>query len=195
MKVGFLQQLLLLFTTTFLLQLNTSSAQVSISGLVKSIEGEAIIGASVALIDKGPIKGGITDFDGRFLLVDIPSGRYTLAISYSGYATVEQSINIRKEDLNINITLGADALGLGQEIETGSFGRLTVLESSISISIANHSNLKKIGARNLADILETAPGYYVDGSAGEVFSRVYTRGINASASRLNGWYYNGLFEG
>ena len=194
MKVGFLQQFLLLFTTTFLLQLNTSSAQVSISGLVKSIEGEAIIGASVALIDKGPIKGGITDFDGRFLLVDIPSGRYTLAISYSGYATVEQSINIRKEDLNINITLGADALGLGQEIETGSFGRLTVLESSISISIANHSNLKKIGARNLADILETAPGYYVDGSAGEVFSRVYTRGINASASRLNGWYYNGLFE-
>jgi iron complex outermembrane recepter protein len=161
---------------------------------VKNAEGEAIIGASVALIDKGPIKGGITDFDGRFLLVDIPSGRYTLAVSYSGYATVEQNINIRKDDLNINITLGADALGLGQEVKTGSFGKLTVQESSISISIANQATLKKIGARNLADILETAPGYYVDGSAGEVFSRVYARGINASASISNGWYYNGLFE-
>jgi outer membrane receptor protein involved in Fe transport len=194
MKVRFLQQLLLLFITTILLQSNTANAQISISGFVKNAEGEAIIGASVALIDKGPIKGGITDFDGRFLLVDIPSGRYTLAVSYSGYATVEQNINIRQDDLNINVTLGADALGLGQEIETGTFGKLTVLESSISISIANQANLKKIGARNLADILETAPGYYVDGSAGEVFSRVYARGINASASRLNGWYYNGLFE-
>lgn len=194
MKVGFLRQLLLLFITTILLQSNTITAQVSISGLVKNAEGEAIIGASVALIDKGPIKGGITDFDGRFLLVDIPSGRYTLAVSYSGYATVEQNINIRQDDLNINVTLGADALGLGQEVKTGSFGKLTVLESSISISIANQVNLKKIGARNLADILETAPGYYVDGSAGEVFSRVYARGINASASRSNGWYYNGLFE-
>lgn len=194
MKIGLLRQLLLLFITTILLQSNTISAQVSISGLVKNAEGEPIIGASVALIDKGPIKGGITDFDGRFLLVDIPSGRYTLAVSYSGYATVEQNINIRQDDLNINITLGADALGLGQEVKTGSFGNLTVLESSISISIANQKNLKKLGARNLADILETAPGYYVDGSAGEVFSRVYARGINASASLSNGWYYNGLFE-
>jgi len=194
MKAKFLQQLLRLFIIMILLQSNTINAQVSISGLVKNVAGEAVIGASVALIDKGPIKGGITDFDGRFLLVDIPAGRYTLAVSYSGYATVEQNINIRQDDLNINVTLGADALGLGQEVETGNFGKLTILESSISISIANQENLKKIGARNLADILETAPGYYVDGSAGEVFSRVYARGINASASRLNGWYYNSLFE-
>ncbi|NJN77364.1 MAG: TonB-dependent receptor [Saprospiraceae bacterium] len=127
-------------------------------------------------------------------MVDIPSGRYTLAVSFSGFATVEQNLNIREDDLNINVILGEDALGLRQEVKTGSFGNLTVLESSISISIANQSTLKKIGARNLADILETAPGYYVDGSAGEVFSRVYARGINASASRQNGWYYNGLFE-
>jgi iron complex outermembrane receptor protein len=194
MKVKFLRQLFILFITTTFLQLSIINAQISISGLVKNFEGEAIIGASVALIDKGPIKGSITDFDGHFLLVDIPSGRYTLAVSYSGYATVEQNINIRQDDLNINVILGADALGLGQEIETGTFGKLTVLESSISISISNQANLKKIGARNLADILETAPGYYVDGSGGEVFSRVYARGINASASRSNGWYYNGLFE-
>jgi outer membrane receptor protein involved in Fe transport len=194
MKVGLLREILLLIITTFFISLTQSNAQVSISGSVKTVEGEAVIGASIALIDKGPVKGGITDFDGRFLLVDVQEGRYTLAVSYTGYATVEQKINVRESNLNIDIILGSDALGLRQKVETGTFGGQTVLESSVAISVADQQILRKIGARNLADVLETVPGYYVDGSAGEVFSRVYARGISASASRTNGWYYNNLYE-
>lgn len=194
MKFKVLREKLFLIIALLLISTTLSYAQISISGSVKTVEGESVIGASVALIDKGPMKGGITDFDGRFLLVDVKKGRYTLAVSFTGYATVEQKINVRESNLNIDIILGSDALGLRQKVVTGTFGGQTVLESSVSISVANQKNLRKLGARNLADILETVPGYYVDGSAGQVFSRVYARGISASASRTNGWYYNNLYE-
>ncbi len=194
MKVRLLRDFLLLSIITFFISSAGVQAQISISGSVKTVEGESVIGASIALIDKGPVMGGITDFDGRFLLVNVKEGRYTLAVSYTGYATVEQKINVRENNLNIDIILGSDALGLRQKVETGTFGGQTVLESSVAISVANQDNLRKIGARNLADVLETVPGYYVDGSAGEVFSRVYARGVSASASRTNGWYYNNLYE-
>jgi iron complex outermembrane receptor protein len=194
MEIRLLREKLLLFITMLFISVTYSQAQVSISGSVKTVEGESVIGASIALIDKGPVKGGITDFDGRFLLVDVKEGRYTLAVSFTGYTTVEQKINVRENNLNIDIILGSDALGLRQRVETGTFGGQTVLESSVAISVANQENLRKIGARNLADILETVPGYYVDGSAGAVFSRVYARGMSASASRTNGWYYNNLYE-
>lgn len=42
--------------------------------------------------------------------------------------------------------------------------------------------------------LTKLPGLFVDGSLGEVFSRVHTRGISASAEDDIGWYYTSLQE-
>ena len=45
-----------------------------------------------------------------------------------------------------------------------------------------------------ADILSNAPGLFADASTGEVFSRVYSRGISLSAEDDIGWFYNSLQE-
>ncbi len=163
MKIGILQQMLLLLTTIFFLQFNTIKAQNSISGMVKNLDGEPIIGASVTLIDKEPIKGGITDFDGHFLLIEIPAGRYTLAVSYSGCATVEQRVILREDGLNIDFTMDLEGLDLPQTIETDAFSSDVDLAALITNSGFSEKGSQPAEVTNVEEHIATAPNYYVYG--------------------------------
>jgi hypothetical protein len=44
-----------------------------------------LIGATVAVLDSGILKGATTDCDGRFKIEGVPVGRYNIQISYVGY--------------------------------------------------------------------------------------------------------------
>ena len=46
----------------------------------------------------------------------------------------------------------------------------------------------------IASLINEVPGVFIDGSLGEVYSRVYTRGISASAEDDIGWFYQSLQE-
>ena len=69
-----------LFTGTAFAQENRT-----ITGIVRDVTGEPLIGASV--IQKGTNNGVITDVDGNFTLT-VPADA-TLSIAYMGYATRE----------------------------------------------------------------------------------------------------------
>ncbi len=66
-----------------------ASAQVptgSLSGKVMDAEnGEPLVGANVVL--RGTVLGRVTNADGTFNFVNLPAGRYTIAISMVGYET------------------------------------------------------------------------------------------------------------
>ena len=66
---------------------NLSNAQVSgtLSGEVKDVVGEPIMGASVFL--NGTQKGTITDEDGQYVLKDVIPASYNLTVSYLGFET------------------------------------------------------------------------------------------------------------
>lgn len=57
-------------------------AQHTVSGVVKDVTGEPIIGANV--VEKGTTNGSITDIDGKFSFT-ISKPAVTLAVSYIGY--------------------------------------------------------------------------------------------------------------
>ena len=46
---------------------------------------QPLIGANVALMVAGAMKGTVTDLDGRFIISEVPVGRQTLQITYLGY--------------------------------------------------------------------------------------------------------------
>ena len=56
-----------------------------------------LIGATVALLSTDPVRGAITDTEGRFRLADVPLGKHTLRITYLGY----------KESVTANVTLNS----------------------------------------------------------------------------------------
>ena len=79
---------------------NVQQNEVTVKGVVKDANGEAIIGASV--IEKGNAKNGtVTDIDGNYTL-KVKRGA-TLTISYIGYISQETKGGniILEEDLNL----------------------------------------------------------------------------------------------
>ncbi|MTT24797.1 TonB-dependent receptor plug domain-containing protein, partial [Parabacteroides merdae] len=80
-----------------------SYAQHMVSGVVKDVTGEPIIGANV--VEKGTTNGSITDIDGKFSF-SISKPVVTLSVSYIGYQPQDYAykgqgsvIIILKEDL------------------------------------------------------------------------------------------------
>ena len=58
----------------------------TIRGTVTDVESKApLIGASIVIAGSDPIKGAVTDLEGRFRLENVPIGRADLMLSYMGY--------------------------------------------------------------------------------------------------------------
>lgn len=88
-------------------------AQKTVTGVIKDVSGEPIIGANV--IQQGTTNGIITDIDGNFSLT-VPNLNVTLSISYIGY----QSINFPlKGQQNVMVTLKEDLQNLDEIVVVG----------------------------------------------------------------------------
>jgi hypothetical protein len=69
------------------------SAQIALSGSVKSVQHEPLVGVNV--IVKGTSVGTATDVEGMFKL-EVPSGASTLVVSLIGFATQEIEIGSQR---------------------------------------------------------------------------------------------------
>jgi len=167
-------------------------SQVNIKGAVQNSEGVLLSDAHVTL---QPIhRFAITNTQGVFEIKDVYPGTYTLIISYLGVETYTVDLEVDNEDILHSITLEDDPLHLKNVVVTGTFDPRTQLESSTAITTLDSKTIQQSIPRGTADLLQIVPGTFTDPSAGEVFTRVYTRGISASAEDDMGWYYVSLQE-
>lgn len=105
----------------------------SISGQVLDANGEALPFVNVGLVELA--KGGSTDFEGRFLLKDIPNGVYTLKISIVGHQTLKRTLTLEADvDLG-QISMKEDALGLEEIVISGTMKETFVSESPVKIDV------------------------------------------------------------
>ncbi|MDO4179993.1 MAG: TonB-dependent receptor [Bacteroidales bacterium] len=118
---------------------------VAVSGTVKDVNGEPIIGASVVV--KGTTNGTITDFDGNFTLE--ASAKGTLVVSYIGYKTQEVVINGQR---SLNITLKEDTEVLDEVVVVG-YGTQKKATLTGSVSSIGGEDLKKVSTANLTNTL------------------------------------------
>ena len=109
----------------------------TVRGTVTDKEGEAIIGASVAI--KGTNTGTITDIDGNFALQ--APGDAVLSISYLGFVT--QTIN-RDGKSQLAVVLEEDNLLLNEVVVIG-YGSIDKKELTSAISHINSKDFLNIG--------------------------------------------------
>ncbi|WP_434036981.1 TonB-dependent receptor [Formosa sp. 4Alg 33] len=168
-------------------------AQSTIGGTISDSNNQPVSGATV-VINAKPNVYSITNTEGAFKLENIPAGQYTLSISHLGFKPIKEDIEVRDNDLNFSFSLETDLLNLHTVIITGNFTPKDQLESSTSVSTLDAEQIQKVYPRGTANLLENIPGTFTDASAGEVFTKVYTRGISAAAEDDMGWYYVSLQE-
>lgn len=173
--------------------LNTSAfSQVSINGTVNTSSDEPLVGANVLLEPSNQF--GITNKEGNFQILNVNPGEYTVVISYLGYKTLSETITLGNEELSVSYTMEEDLLNLNNVVVTGNFDPRIQLESSTAVTTLDSKILQQTFSRGTADVLQAIPGTFTDPSAGEVFTKVYSRGISASAEDDLGWYYVSLQE-
>ena len=125
-----------------------------VTGSVKDVNGEPIIGASI--IEKGTSNGTISDLDGNFSLNVIPSG--TLHISYIGYTNQDIAISGRST-LNIQLRENTKIL---DEIVVIGYGSMKKKDLTGAISHVQAEKLAKEKPASVQDILRSsAPGLNV----------------------------------
>ncbi|MBT8182644.1 MAG: TonB-dependent receptor [Eudoraea sp.] len=184
-----------IFFLLLILFLSAHSAiysQVKINGEVLNSLGIPLSDAHVQLHPN--FKFTITNEKGVFAFENVDEGVYLLTVSFLGIETYSEEINVTNQNISRSIVLPEDPLHLQHVIVTGSFDPRTQLESSMAVTVSNSKTIQQSFRRGTADFLQTIPGIFTDPSAGEVFTRVYSRGISASAEDDMGWYYVTLQE-
>nr|WP_299344702.1 TonB-dependent receptor [Allomuricauda sp.] len=79
-----------------------------IKGVVVDKQSESPLeGATIELLNTEIATGVITDFDGRFTIIDVPVGRQAIRVSYIGYesTTIPNIVVTTGKDVSLNISL------------------------------------------------------------------------------------------
>lgn len=135
--------------------------------------GQPLIGASVFLSDLR--SGAITDARGYFKINGIPAGQHLVEISYVGYATYTEQIEMLK-DLSKEFSLSSTILENNEVVVTGVSTATQIRRTPTPVSIVKRQELIKITATNLIDALSRKPGI-AQISTGPAISKPVIRGL------------------
>lgn len=142
----------------------------------------AVAGASVVI--EGSTLESTSGSDGRYRLVNVPAGSYTLIARRIGFAAKRQSIIVAPgSEVAANFALNASALSLDQVVVTGTAGAQEKRAIGNAVATINAAEeLRKSGAPNLTSLLSTrAPGVTIRSRSGRLGSgpAIEVRGRNS----------------
>lgn len=167
----------LLFVTAFLLP-SLAGAQdrsATIRGFVTDeSDGQALSGVNVVLRDpEGTLFGAATDSDGFYAVTRLAPGRYALRVSFIGYRTVADTVDLRPgENRTLNLALEPDQAELDEVVvesdAEGGAARVTA-----GVQTVRPQDLRVIPtpgvSGDLAAYLTTVPGVVTTGDRGGQF--------------------------
>ena len=165
---------------TVLWTLLTWAVMAQNTGVVKGFiydkdNGEAVLFTNVYL--KGTKFGASTDVNGFFFIDKVPAGKYSIEISYLGYAKYNKSIEVRaKRTSQVNIHLEKSSEKLGDVVVSAKRqeAKTHVTMSVVKLSPKEITALPSMGSEpDLAQAIQTLPGVVFTGDQG---GQLYIRG-------------------
>lgn len=122
------------------------TASVEVTGAVTSEAGEPLIGVNILV--KGTSTGTVTDIDGQFS-INVPDGQETLVFSYTGYETMEVSLNGRTQ---LQITMQENIAALDEIVVIG-YGSVKKSDVTGSVASIKAEEIGKIASVRVDDAL------------------------------------------
>ncbi|WP_299530986.1 TonB-dependent receptor [Ulvibacterium sp.] len=192
MKANNLLKLLFVTLFVFLGVAEGKAQSGNIQGTISDENGIYVSGANIFIVSLN--KGTVSDFDGRFTLVDVPEGNYNIQITYIGYADVDQEVAVTDgETASIIVELTPTNYQL-DEVEVaaqGLSGQAKALNTQrTNLNITNVVSTDQIGKfpdANIGDAVKRIPGITMQVDQGEARD-VIVRGLSP---QLNSVTLNG----
>src|SRR5215813_6519508 len=166
-----------------------------ILGALTDPAGAAVPGAKIEARNPGTnfTRSQDSDLSGRFSLLQMPPGRYTLTVSKEGFATIVQNLELtvgQALTLATSMTISAIAEAITISVDPVEVSRV---ESSTTLNDRTISNTPVLG-RKFEDLLTLTPGVgIVQGADGDEINFAGQRGIFNNISLDGGDYNNGFF--
>ncbi len=138
-------------------------------------------------------KGAISDADGNFLLVDIPTGKHIVKVTYIGYADFETKVDVQEGvTKTIKISIAPSVLELDGVIITGyNTSQAKALNSQKNkqniTNVVSTDQIGKFPDANIGDAVKRIPGITMQVDQGEA-RNIIVRGL---APQLNSVTLNG----
>lgn len=154
--------------------------QGTVTGTVKSTNGDPVIGANVVLA--GTSLGAAAGSDGNYSIDKVPVGTYTVVVSAIGFQRGEQQVSVTdQEAVKADFQLGLDVLGLSDVVVTGVVNPASKIESSVSISTLSIRDAEKGAPRTTAEVFRSIPGVRSEASGGDGNTNITVRGVPISS--------------
>jgi len=135
---------------------------------------ETLIGAEIYLPDMN--KGTVTDNNGAFTLPGLPSGKFTMEVSFVSYKTKVLTVDLIDGDEELNILMEPSAQEMKEVIVTGVSASTERKLSPIPAAVTNKEYLLHNTATNIIDAIAKQPG--VDQlTTGQAISKPIIRGL------------------
>ncbi len=174
----------------------TQSTSGTIQGNVLDANGAAIPGASVEIknVDTNFSRSIVTDEEGRFVALSLPSGRYTVTVSKQGFATVVLENATLTVGQALNLPLALKISGVEERVTVTVPVVDTIKTESSTTLNANTVNNTPILGRKFEDLLTLTPGVsVVQGPDGDEITFAGQRGVFNNVTLDGGDYNNGFF--
>lgn len=173
------QKVIYLFLSLMLMSISVSAQTGGgrITGVVIDDSGEEPLPGTTIFIEE--LKKGIaTDEHGDFSFSDIPTGTYTLTVSFMGYRTQTRKVTVGNErGSKIIIRMKADSKSLDEVVVMGKSEARKIREQAMPISVISMSQIQGT-VNNVQDVLAKTAGITVRtmGGVGST-SRISVRGL------------------
>ncbi|NLR90036.1 TonB-dependent receptor [Flammeovirga agarivorans] len=184
-----------LFSIIFLLIANFSYAQKgSITGLLLDESDLPLIGATVQV--KGlSYLGTISDNNGKFILVNVPEGKQEIEISYLGFETYKETIDLaagqeldlKRIQMKGNFILGDEVVILGTNLQGQAKALGQQKNANNIVNVISADQVGKFPDSNVGDALKRVPGITMQYDQGEArFGLIRGTSPDLSAITING---------
>jgi iron complex outermembrane receptor protein len=145
---------------TFSLLVSAQDSAGSITGTVKSTEGQPLTKVSIAL--KNTNEGALSNQEGHFRITGLKEGRYTLSVSAVGFGKMEKSVQVTADEpTRVDIVLNAVIDQLDEVVVTASRRPEDISEVPSAVTIVSQRQIQEQVAMNadITNVLQyTVPG-------------------------------------
>ena len=126
-------------------------------GTVSSADGQPLAGANV-IVD-GTTKGAATDGEGKYTILNVDAGLYSVTVSYIGYQSNSQSNVEVKVGLTTPLNFSMQTSAIEGEVVT-IIGEKRLIEPSAtnSVRVVGEQEIRNSASRSVVGVLDLQPG-------------------------------------
>ena len=178
---------IIIFVVAFLMSFGLFAQSGSLKGTVSdAVTGETIPMANIVVkLDGVTIIGGASDFDGNFTIKPINPGRYSVEVSFIGYATIIQNnVLISPNKITFSDYQLSSESSVLTEVQVIEYD-VPLIDADKSGSTKTKEQITALPTRNVANVAATTAGVYQEDAGADL-------NVRGSRSNATAYYVDGV---